>query len=84
MYLQSSAKVKLGSTATSRREKQSHFGGPGAQVRRKGAPGGLRAPPDAQNGATPAPKSFKKGSKIEELNDKRCLPLSRGGMSEAH
>ena len=60
------------------------LGGPGAQVRHKGAPGGLRAPPEAQNGAQMAPKSTKKGQKNEQLNDKRCLPLSRGGTSEAH
>ena len=75
---------KLGSTATTRRVKQSHFGGPGAQVRRKGTPEGLWAPPEAQNGAKMAPTSIKNVSKIEELNDKRCLPLSRGGMSKAH
>ena len=51
------------------------LGGPGAQVRRKGAPGGLRAPPEGQNGAKMAPKSIKKGAKLEELNDKRRLPL---------
>ena len=51
------------------------LGGAGAQVRHKGAPGGLRAPPEVQDGAKMAPKSIKKGSKIEELNDKRCLPL---------
>ena len=32
------------------------WGGPGAQVRRKGTPGVLRAPPEAQNGAKMEPK----------------------------
>ena len=59
--------------------KKSHFGGPGAQVRRKGAPGGIRAPPEVQNGAQMTPKSIEMGSKIEELNDKRCPPSSEDG-----
>ena len=83
MYLQSSAKAN-GATANYPQGKPIAFWGSwgtGAMQRgSKGSPG----TPEVQNGAKKAPKSIKNVSKIEELNDKRCLPLSHGGMSEAH